>query len=121
MAIRKTYKKVARRNKIRKGIRKKITGTPERPRLSVFRSNKEIYAQIIDDTAGHTLVAASSRTDLKNESGPKVDAAKKVGATLAEKAKAAGINNVVFDRSGYLYHGRVKALAEGAREAGLNF
>ncbi|MBK8924044.1 MAG: 50S ribosomal protein L18 [Saprospirales bacterium] len=107
------------RKRIHLRVRKKITGTPERPRLSVFRSNKAIYCQIIDDLKGHTLVAASSWED--QAAGTKTEKAKAVGVILAQKAKAAGIENIVFDRSGYLYHGRVKALAEGAREGGLNF
>ena len=100
-------------------VRKKIRGTPERPRLSVFRSAKFIYAQVIDDTTGRTLAAASSR-----ESGiggaTKVDVARSVGRALAERAKAAGVSSVVLDRGGYQYHGRVRSLAEGAREGGLN-
>lgn len=114
--------KIARRTRIKRGIRKRVSGTAERPRLSVFRSNKEIYAQIIDDVAGRTLVAASSTEKaVSTEAGTKVDLSAKVGKALAEKALAAGIQAVVFDRNGYLYHGRVKALAEGAREGGLNF
>jgi large subunit ribosomal protein L18 len=113
-------KKVQRRRRIRYGIRKKISGTIEIPRLSVFRSNKAIYAQIIDDVAGHTLVASSSR-DLKDASGNKTEIAKLVGQDLAKKATEKGIATVCFDRGGYLYHGRVKALAEGAREGGLKF
>lgn len=108
------------RQRIHLRVRKKISGTPERPRLSVFRSNKSIYCQIIDDSKGHTLVAASS-TENGKVSGNKTEQAKAVGQLIAEKAKSAGIENVVFDRSGYLYHGRVKALAEGAREGGLKF
>jgi large subunit ribosomal protein L18 len=111
--------KTARRKRIQMRIRKKITGTAERPRVSVFRSNTQIYAQIIDDQAGKTLVAASS-LELKT-GGKKSDVAAQVGKALAAKAKDAGVSNVVFDRGGYLYHGRVKALAEGAREGGLNF
>lgn len=101
-------------------VRKKVKGTAERPRLNVYRSNKAIYCQIIDDTKGHTLVAASSleNADIK---GTKMEIAKEIGKIIAEKTKAAGIENVVFDRGGYLYHGRVKALAEGAREGGLQF
>ncbi|MFN3530801.1 MAG: 50S ribosomal protein L18 [Bacteroidia bacterium] len=114
--------KIARRSRIKRGIRKRITGTAERPRLSVFRSNKEIYAQLIDDVAGRTLVAASStEKTISTEAGTRVDTSGRVGKSLAEKALAAGINSVVFDRNGYLYHGRVKALADGAREGGLNF
>ena len=112
--------KSARRNRIHKRIRKKISGTETCPRISVFRSNKEIYAQIVDDTKGHTLLTASSR-DLAEKTGNKVEQSKVVGKLLAEKAAAAGVNKVIFDRSGYLYHGRVKALADGAREGGLNF
>ncbi len=112
-------KKVERRRKIRYKIRNKIEGTSQRPRLAIFRSNKEIYAQIIDDLAGHTLVATDSKA--VGASGTKVEIAKEVGKALGSKAKAAGIENILFDRSGYLYHGRVKALAEGAREAGLVF
>ncbi|WP_227764141.1 50S ribosomal protein L18 [Zhaonella formicivorans] len=105
-------------------VRKKISGTPERPRLCVYRSSNNIYAQIIDDTKGHTLVAASSIDPAlkgKLESGGNIDAAKEVGKLVAEKAIAKGIKAVVFDRGGYLYHGRVAALAEGAREGGLEF
>ncbi len=111
-----------RRQRIKYRIRKKIKGTPERPRLSVFRSNKEIYAQIIDDTSGKTLVAASSREkSFKNFKGTKTEKSIAVGKLIAEKAKQNGINSVVFDRNGFLYHGRVKSLADAAREAGLNF
>ena len=113
-----TTKKVERRIKIKYRIRKNVNGTAERPRMSVFRSNKQIYVQIINDVTGVTLASASS---LGLEAMPKIDQAAKVGALLAEKAKAAGITTVVFDRNGYLYHGRVKALADAAREAGLNF
>ena len=113
-------KKVKRRNRIRLRIRKKISGTAARPRLSVFRSNKDIYAQIIDDIAGHTIVATSSRIEaIKSEGGNKSQIAKLVGKDIAKLAKEKGVENVVFDRGGYLYHGRVKALAEGAREEGL--
>lgn len=101
-------------------LRKKVAGTAERPRLAVFRSLKHVYAQIIDDTKGHTLVAASSQ-DAGHEGGGNAEGAKAVGARLAEKAKAAGIESVVFDRGGFAYHGRVAALADGAREGGLNF
>ena len=101
-------------------LRKKVTGTAARPRLAVFRSLKHVYAQIIDDTQGHTLASASSQ-DAGHEGGGNVGGAKSVGARLAEKAKAAGIESVVFDRGGFAYHGRVQALAEGAREGGLNF
>jgi large subunit ribosomal protein L18 len=113
--------KELRRERIKKSIKKKISGTASKPRLSVYRSNKDIYVQIIDDLSGKTLVSASSRTkDVKNE-GTKVELANKVGKLVAEKAIAAGIATVVFDRNGYLYHGRVKSLAEGAREGGLKF
>ena len=106
------------------GIRKSLFGSPERPRLSVFRSDKHIYAQIIDDLAGKTLAAAASTTgevrgDLKN--GGNIEAAKRVGRAIAERAKSAGITQVAFDRGGRMYHGRVKALADAAREGGLKF
>ena len=115
-------KKTLRRNRIRFHIRKQLKGTAERPRLSVFRSNKDIYVQLIDDINGVTLASASSREkDLQNSKGKKVEVSKTVGKNLAEKAVGAGIKTVVFDRGGYLYHGRVKALAEGAREGGLQF
>ena len=115
-------RKQLRRNSIRTRIRRTIKGTAERPRLSVFRSNKQIYAQIIDDINGVTLVAASSASkDFEAMKAKKVDIAKEVGKSLATKATQNGINAVVFDRGGYLYHGRIKALAEGAREAGLKF
>ncbi len=110
------------RRKLR--IRRKISGTPERPRLSVFRSLKHIYAQVVDDVAGKTLAHVSTlNKDLKPQAdeAKKSDAAKLVGKTIAEQLKAKGITKVVFDRNGYLYHGRIKALAEGAREGGLEF
>lgn len=108
------------RRKIR--VRKKISGTTERPRLNVFRSNKSIYAQIIDDTTGKTLAAASSlHKEILAAKVKKSDESKLVGALIAKLAKEKGIEKVVFDRSGYIYHGRVKALADGAREAGLQF
>lgn len=107
------------RDRIKKGIRKKISGTSERPRLSVFKSNRGIYAQLIDDLKGHTIASASSK-DLEVTNAT-VTAAKSVGSALAEKAKEAGVSAVVFDRNGYKYHGQVKALADGAREGGLNF
>ncbi|AVR44138.1 50S ribosomal protein L18 [Christiangramia fulva] len=111
-----------RRNKIRKRIRKGIAGTVSRPRLSVFRSNKEIYAQIIDDVEGKTLASASSRDKgIASEASNKQEQAQLVGKAIAEKAKKAGIDTISFDRGGYLYHGRVKSLAEGAREGGLKF
>ena len=115
----KTAKKVLQRARVRRSIRKKINGTPARPRLSVFRSNKGIYAQIIDDTTGNTIVSHSSNTKGSEVSGNKVTQSKTVGTEIAKKASEKGINTVVFDRGGYKYHGRVKALAEGAREAGL--
>ncbi len=104
-----------------KRVRGKVSGTPERPRLNVFRSETNIYAQVIDDTTGKTLASASSLEKDFSCDGTKTDAAKKVGQTVAERAKAKGIEKVVFDRGGYLYHGRVQALAEGAREGGLQF
>lgn len=114
--------KVIRRQKIRYRIRKKIAGTPQKPRLSVFRSNTDIYVQLIDDINGQTLAAASSKDkDIVAQAGNKVEKSKLVGAALARKATEIGLDNVVFDRSGYLYHGRVKAVADGAREAGLKF
>ena len=111
----------AQRLKRHKRVRSKIAGTPERPRLNVFRSETNIYAQIIDDVAGKTLVSASSLEKGFEGKGSNCEAAKKVGQTVAERAKAAGISTVVFDRGGYVYHGRVAALAEGAREVGLEF
>ena len=111
-------KKVERRIKIKYRIHKRVNGSAERPRLSVFRSNKQIYAQVINDLTGQTLAAASS---LGLEKMPKKEQAAKVGEMVAEKAQAAGITTVVFDRNGYLYHGRVKELADGARKGGLNF
>jgi large subunit ribosomal protein L18 len=113
--------KEARRKKIRNRIRGKISGTAERPRLSVYRSNKDIYVQLIDDTKGITLVAASTRDKDFQRSGTKVEQSKTVGVHAAKKAAEKGISTVVFDRSGYLYHGRIKAVAEGAREGGLKF
>lgn len=110
--------KIARRNKIKTRIRGKISGTAERPRMSVFRSNKGIYVQVIDDIAGKTLVASSSKG---LEGGTKTEVAAKVGADIAKKALDKGISQVVFDRNGYLFHGRVKSLADAAREAGLKF
>ena len=112
--------KSVRRQRIKFRIRKIVSGTAAQPRLSVFRSNKEIYAQIIDDVNGTTIVAASSR-DKGVAQGNAVETAKAVGKLVAEKALKAGISTISFDRGGYLYHGRVKSLAEGAREAGLKF
>jgi large subunit ribosomal protein L18 len=115
-------KKQQRRTRIKLGIRKKITGTAERPRLSVFRSNAEVYAQIIDDIKGNTLIAASSLQPGFDKKGKtKTEIAHIVGKQIAELAVKANITHVVFDRGGYLYHGRVKSLAEGAREGGLIF
>ena len=109
------------RIKRHKRVRGKISGTAERPRLSVFRSESNIYAQIIDDVAGNTLVAASSVEKAFEGNGGNIEAAKKVGAMIAERALQKGIEEVVFDRGGYVYHGRIAALAEGAREGGLKF
>ena len=117
----KKFDKNAQRLKRHIRVRGKISGTPERPRLSVFRSNANIYAQIIDDVNGVTLVSASTLDKEFDGAAGNVEAAKKVGKTIAERAKAKGIDTVVFDRSGYIYHGRVAALAEGAREGGLEF
>jgi len=115
-------RKVARRFKIKRRVRKTVIGTQERPRLSVFRSNKQIYVQLIDDYRGHTITATSSRDkDMAEAKGNKSEIAKQVGNRVAEKAKEQGIEKVVFDRNGYKYHGRIKALAEGARENGLKF
>ena len=111
----------AQRLKRHKRVRGKISGTPERPRLNVFRSEANIYAQVIDDTKGVTLASASSLDKSIDGYGGNIEAARKVGALIAERCKAAGIEAVVFDRGGYVYHGRVQALAEGAREGGLNF
>jgi large subunit ribosomal protein L18 len=111
--------KETRRIRIKRSIRGKVSGTPECPRLSVFRSNKQIYAQVIDDTKGNTLAAASS---LKiTEKATKKEVAAKVGTLIAQNAKEAGIQAVVFDRNGYLYHGRIKELADAARKGGLKF
>jgi large subunit ribosomal protein L18 len=112
--------KTERRQRIKFRIRKIVSGTPAQPRLSVFRSNKEIYAQVIDDVNGVTLVSASSR-EKGVEKGTSIETANAVGKLVAERAIAAGVNVIAFDRGGYLYHGRVKSLAEGAREAGLKF
>ena len=113
----------SKKNRIRrrKRVRAKISGTAACPRLSVFRSSKHIYAQLIDDVAGKTLCSASTMEKSFDGFGGNIEAAKKVGLALADKAKAAGIVDVVFDRSGYVYHGRIAALADGAREGGLNF
>jgi large subunit ribosomal protein L18 len=108
-----------RRTRIKRAIRAKIAGTADRPRLSVYRSNSAVYAQLVDDLAGKTLFAATSYK--KDKVNNNIEAAKTVGLAIAAKAKAAGIEKVVFDRNGYLYHGRIKSLAEGAREGGLQF
>jgi len=109
------------RSAIHKRIRRKVTGSTERPRLAIYRSLNHIYAQVIDDNRGQTLVsAATTEKDLRGKTGGNVEAARRVGQTIAERALASGINEVVFDRGGYLYHGRVKALTDAAREAGLN-
>jgi large subunit ribosomal protein L18 len=114
--------KTERRNRIKNRVRKIVAGSAERPRLSVFRSNKEIYAQLIDDNNATTLVAASStEKDIVSQQGNKTEKAALVGKLLAKKALTEGIDNVVFDRNGYLYHGRVKQLANAAREGGLKF
>ena len=115
MAISKT----ARRKRIRMGIRRKIFGTAERPRVSIFKSNKAIYAQLINDVSSKTLASASTKEIGKE--GLNIEIAKEVGKKLAENAKVAGIDTVIFDRAGYKYHGRVKSLADGAREGGLKF
>ena len=112
------------RLKRKKRIRKKIFGTPERPRFTVFRSSRHIYAQVVDDTSGNTLVSASSLEKTIRESkdsGDKTAVAKQIGKLVAERAKEKGINTIVFDRNGFLYHGRIKAMSEGAREGGLVF
>ncbi|MBL7718829.1 MAG: 50S ribosomal protein L18 [Flavipsychrobacter sp.] len=115
-----TDHKVIRRQKLRWRIRAKISGTTQKPRLSVFRSNKDIYAQLIDDSTGVTIASANSRQkDLAAQKGTKVEKSVAVGRAIAEKAKSLGIEIAVFDRGGYLYHGRVKAVADGAREGGL--
>ena len=114
--------KKVKRQKIRYKIRKRISGSQDIPRLAVFRSNKEIYAQLIDDSQSATLASASSRDkSICDQKSTKVEKAKMVGKLIAERAKESGVKNVVFDRGGFLYHGRIKALAESAREAGLKF
>ncbi len=113
------FSKQKRRKKIQRRIRKRIKGTAQRPRLNVFRSNTEIYCQLIDDVQGVTLASASSREKSVGKEGTKTDQANKVGKLIGERALAAKVDSALFDRGGYLYHGRVKALAEGAREAGL--
>ena len=111
----------AQRQKRHLRVRSKVSGTPERPRLNVFRSNANIYAQIIDDVAGKTIVSASTLEKGFEGATGNIEAAKKVGQMIGERAKAQGIDTVVFDRGGHVYHGRVAAVAEGAREAGLEF
>ncbi len=115
-------RKEYRRHRIKLRIRKVVSGTPEQPRLTVFRSNKQIYAQIINDLEGKTIVSASSRTpEVSGTPMAKIEQAKLVGQLIAKRAIEAGIQSVVFDRNGYLYHGRIKSLAEAAREGGLKF
>lgn len=117
-----TDKKVIRRQKLRWRIRAKVSGTAAKPRLSVFRSNKDIYAQLIDDTTGVTIASANSKQkDIAAVAGTKVEKSVNVGKALAQKAVALGVDTCIFDRGGYLYHGRVKAVADGAREGGLKF
>jgi large subunit ribosomal protein L18 len=115
--------KVKRRKRIKMRIRKNIVGTQERPRMTVFRSNKEMYVQLVDDLSGKTLVAASSlmKDEVKSDGMNKTEQAKQVGKLIARKSQDQGISTVIFDRNGYLYHGRVKALADAAREGGLKF
>jgi large subunit ribosomal protein L18 len=118
----KTTAKTIRRERRKKGMRKTMSGTPSRPRLSVFRSLQHIYVQVIDDLAGRTVASASSLdVDGVARKGGNVDAAKEIGKAIADRAKKAGVTAVVFDRNGFRYHGRVKAVAEGAREGGLQF
>lgn len=113
-------RKVARRSRVRRGLRQRISGTQDRPRLSVFRSNRHIYAQLIDDIQGQTLVTASSHDEGVDGKSP-VETAAAVGKLLGQRAVEAGVSSAVFDRGGYKYHGRVRALADGAREGGLTF
>lgn len=117
------FSKINRRAKIKRRIRKRVTGTTQSPRLTVFRSNKQIYAQLIDDSKGVTLVSASSYKNktVEKSAKTKIEQASVIGKEIAEKAIKAGISSVVFDRNGYLYHGRVKSLADSAREGGLKF
>lgn len=118
----KTDNKVLRRQKIRYSIRRKVAGSSAKPRLSVFRSNTDVYVQLIDDVSGKTIASASTKDkDIKAQKGTKVELSKLVGNAIARKASELGLKDVVFDRGGYLYHGRVKAIAEGAREGGLQF
>ncbi|MEC3877119.1 50S ribosomal protein L18 [Chryseobacterium salviniae] len=113
--------KVEKRIRIKRRVRGKISGSSVLPRLSVYKSNKEIYAQLIDDNSGKTLASASSREKSVEANGTKTEVSAAVGKAIAAKAIAAGIENIVFDRNGFVYHGRIKALADGAREGGLNF
>ncbi|NDG85342.1 MAG: 50S ribosomal protein L18 [Proteobacteria bacterium] len=117
----KTSQKQVIRFKHKKRIRAKLTGTQERPRLVVFRSNANIYAQLVDDAKGHTIVAASTTEKELAKAGANIEGSKLVGQLVAKRAIAKGVKDVVFDRGGYLYHGKIKALADAAREAGLNF
>ncbi len=112
--------KTTRREKIKRRIRKKVSGNTNRPRMTIYRSNSSVYVQLVDDLKGHTIMSASSR-ELSDKKSINIELASQVGKRIAEKAVAAGIEKVVFDRNGYLYHGKVKALAEGAREGGLKF
>lgn len=115
-------KKEFRRNRIKNRVRKIVSGTPERPRMSVYRSNRDIYVQIIDDMAGVTLASASSAVpEIRDQKGTKSEKSALVGKLIAQRAQQTGINSVVFDRNGYLYHGRIKSLADAAREGGLTF
>ncbi len=115
-------RKLYRRNRIKMRIRKIVVGSQERPRLAVYRSNKQIYVQLIDDNAGNTMLSVSSALDeIASKKGTKIEKAQMVGSKIAEIAKEAGIESVIFDRGGYLYHGRIKALAESARKGGLKF
>ncbi len=119
--MKRSIDKDARRRRIHVRIRERVKGSEERPRLAVFRSLKHIYAQVIDDRAGRTIAAASSDEKNASANGGNLAGAKEIGKLVAERAKAQGVTKVVFDRGGYLYHGRIKALAEAAREAGLEF
>ncbi|WP_321473647.1 50S ribosomal protein L18 [uncultured Paludibaculum sp.] len=119
--MKRSIDKDSRRRRIHVRIRERVKGTQERPRLAVFRSIKNIYAQVIDDRAGRTIVSASSAEANATATGGNLAGAKEIGKLVAERAKAQGVNKVVFDRGGYLYHGRIKALADAAREAGLEF
>ncbi len=112
---------ISRRQRIKHKVRKSISGTTGRPRLTVFRSNKQFYAQVIDDSTGQTITSASSRNDKKLQTCSKIEQAKLIGTTIAEQAKKLNVKSVVFDRNGYLYHGRVKNFCEAAREGGLAF